>query len=122
MTTLHDLSTRSAHTGALTRTKKLFVLIACEESQAECIAFRQLGHIAYSCDLQPCRPNGHPDWVKNLPPLMANCDYPNPKEFVRSSRGKYRSRTFPELADAIARQWSAYILDDFAKKTCPIDL
>lgn len=27
------------------------VLIACEESQAVCIAFRELGHEAYSCDI-----------------------------------------------------------------------
>ncbi len=26
------------------------VLIACEESQTECMAFRALGHEAYSCD------------------------------------------------------------------------
>lgn len=207
--------------------KTLYVLIACEESQAECQAFRELGHIAYSCDIQPCRPNGHPEWhihgdvtpylqgatqfitqdgtptavpkfdliiahppctylckvssvhmvikgvlqqeryaqmlqardffytclnaqapyvavenplpmkraqlpkpscflhpswfgvkytkktlywLRNLPPIMPELEYPNPKEFVRASRGKYRSRTFPEVARAIARQWSAYIL------------
>lgn len=216
----------------------LNVLIACEESQAECRAFRELGHNAYSCDIQPCKPSGNPGWhihhdvtpflagettfttqdgqqrtvnqwdlmichppctylskvgslwlhkepltpitvqgvqlmlnaeryismrkarefffaclnanapyvavenpipmklaglpkpsffacpswygvkytkktlywVKNLPPLMAELDYPNPKEFVKASRGKYRSRTFPELARAIARQWSAWII------------
>lgn len=27
------------------------ILIACEESQAVCIAFRQKGHEAYSCDI-----------------------------------------------------------------------
>lgn len=43
---------------------------------------------------------------------MATLDFPYPKEFVRCSRGKYRSRTFPELADALARQWSEYILDN----------
>lgn len=40
---------------------KLNVLIACEESQTSCLAFRQLGHNAYSCDLQPCS-GGHPEW------------------------------------------------------------
>ena len=39
----------------------LNVLIACEESQTSCMAFRQLGHNAYSCDLQPCS-GGHPEW------------------------------------------------------------
>ena len=216
------------HTRPHTRTH-LYVLIACEESQAECKAFRELGHIAYSCDIQPCRPTGNPSWhiqgdvtpylqgvtqfttqdgslqsvphfdliiahppctylckvssvhmvingivqeeryrkmlaardffftclnakapyiavenplpmrraqlpkpscflhpswfgvkytkktlywLKNLPPIMAELDYPNPKEFVRASRGKYRSRTFPEVARAIAGQWSSYILDE----------
>lgn len=41
--------------------KKLRVLIACEESQTECLAFRQFGCEAYSCDLQPCS-GGHPEW------------------------------------------------------------
>lgn len=212
--------------------RKLYVLIACEESQAECKAFRDLGHIAYSCDIQPCRPTGNPYWhiqadvtnllhgdtafrvqagflrcvprwdliiahppctylckvssvrmvvrgqvnpvryqkmlqardfffecmnadapyvavenpqpmaraqlpqpscfihpswfgvkytkktlywLKNLPPIMPEVEHPHPKCFVRASRGKYRSRTFPEVARAIARQWSAYILDDLAK-------
>ena len=37
------------------------VLVACEESQAVCVAFRALGHDAYSCDLKPCS-GGHPEW------------------------------------------------------------
>lgn len=41
--------------------KKLRVLVGCEESQAVCIAFREKGHEAYSCDLQPCS-GGHPEW------------------------------------------------------------
>lgn len=213
---------------------QLRILIACEESQAECMAFRALGHLAYSCDLQPCRPSGHPEWhihgdvmplldglrdfttqdgithhvdswhliiahppctylckvssvwmkidgqiqpkrfaqmkaarefffrclranapyvavenplpmalaqlpppscfikpswygvkytkktlywLKNLPPLMPEIEHPNPREFVRASRGKYRSRTFPQVAHAIARQWSSYILDEITLKT-----
>ena len=230
-----------------TRTRRrtcLNVLIACEESQAECLAFRNLGHNAFSCDIQKCRINpdwhilgdvtpflqgkttfttqsgvqlsvpswdliiAHPPctylckvssvhlishkadkpqgddwyysnnldawlngkryrelfkardffmqclnakapyvavenhlpmamaklpkpscyvcpswfgvkykkktlyWLKNLPPIVATLDYPNPKSFVLSSRGKYRSRTFQQLANAIADQWSSYILDD----------
>lgn len=212
---------------------KLNVLIACEESQAECLAFRELGHRAFSCDIQKCRPSGHPGWhihgdvtpylhgvtqfvtmdgkrhhlkkwhliiahppctylckvssvqlcrhtdegviidenryqkmldaaaffreclnaiadyvavenpipmaraglpkpscflhpswfgvkytkktlfwLRNLPPIMAQLEHSHPKEFVRASRGKYRSRTFPQVAQAIAKQWSDYILDD----------
>lgn len=37
------------------------ILIACEESQAVCIAFRQKGHEAYSCDMIDCS-GGHPEW------------------------------------------------------------
>lgn len=37
------------------------VLIACEESQRVCIAFRERGHEAYSCDVQDCS-GGHPEW------------------------------------------------------------
>jgi len=37
------------------------VLVACEESQAVCLAFRALGHDAYSCDLQPCS-GGYPQY------------------------------------------------------------
>lgn len=206
--------------------KHLNVLIACEESQAECEAFRRLGHKAFSCDIQPCKRNGHPEWhikhdvtpyldgvtqfytmdgkhhhlsrwhliiahppctylckvssvqmvkngevqaeryekmleareffhrclnanapyvavenpipmaraqlprpsmylepswfgvkytkktlfwLKNLPPIMPKVVYPDPKCFVTNSKGKYRSRTFPQVAKAIAEQWSNYI-------------
>lgn len=37
------------------------VLVACEESQAVTMAFRNKGHEAYSCDLLPCS-GGHPEW------------------------------------------------------------
>lgn len=37
------------------------VLIACEESQEVCKAFRERGHNAFSCDIQPCS-GGHPEW------------------------------------------------------------
>lgn len=222
----------------MTSRRILNVLIACEESQAECEAFRALGHRAFSCDIKECRKGGNPEWhihgdvtpylagmtrfrtqdgrkhflkrwdlvvahppctylckmssvqmhknpdfhisfkgktievnyerlmgmkrgreffmrclnaqapyvavenpvpmaiarlpkpnafacpswygvkyakktcywLKNLPPLMAGIEYPNPKCFVRCSRGKYRSRTFKAMAKALAFQWSDYIL------------
>lgn len=220
------------------RARKLYVLIACEESQRECMAFRELGHVAYSCDIQPCRPGGNPYWhivgdvrpllsgdtafnvqagflrtvphwdliiahppctylckvgavcmmkrdefgvlqidpqryelmlqarqfffeclntsaahyvavenplpmaraqlpqpscyvqpswfgekytkktlywLRNLPPIMPELEFPNPKSFVHCSRGKYRSRTFTGVAKAIARQWSEFILDDLKR-------
>jgi hypothetical protein len=37
------------------------VLVACEESQVVCKAFRARGHEAYSCDIQPSS-GGHPEW------------------------------------------------------------
>lgn len=209
---------------------KLNVLIACEESQAECKAFRDLGHNAYSCDIKPCKKDGNPYWhiygdvrgllsgdtafltqagkircvpgwdliiahppctyickvssvhmvkngvvqldrfqkmkearrfffdclntnaahyvavenplpmaraqlpqpsffiqpswfgvkytkktlywTKNLPPILPEIEYPNPRQFVWASRGHYRSRTFPQVAAAIAKQWSDFILDE----------
>ena len=206
------------------------VLVACEESQEVCKAFRAKGHEAYSCDLQDCS-GGHPEWhikadaleilkikwdliiahppctylskvgspwlyvnpdrwetingrcvqvnqerwkamkqaraffmlcmnanshylavenplpmaaaqlpkpstflhpswfgvkytkktlywLKNLPPIMPTIEYPNPKQYVRCSRGKYRSRTFPQVAEELARQWSAYILDELNDNVC----
>ena len=37
------------------------VLVACEESQAVCKSFRELGHEAFSCDVEECS-GGHPEW------------------------------------------------------------
>ena len=51
------------------------VLIACEESQEVCKAFRERGHEAYSADLQECS-GGHPEWhIKGdcLPLLDGDC-------------------------------------------------
>lgn len=37
------------------------ILLACEESQVVCKAFRDLGHEAFSCDILPCS-GEHPEW------------------------------------------------------------
>ena len=37
------------------------ILVACEESQEVCKAFRERGHEAYSCDIIECS-GGHPEW------------------------------------------------------------
>lgn len=53
------------------------VLIACEESQRVCIAFRNLGHEAYSCDVQECS-GGHPAWHIQedvLPLINGDCSF-----------------------------------------------
>lgn len=47
------------------------VLVACEESQAVCKAFRERGHEAYSCDVvEPS--GGHPEWhiMQDVIPLL----------------------------------------------------
>lgn len=53
------------------------VLIACEESQRVCTAFRERGIEAYSCDLQECS-GGHPEWHimgDCLPLLNGRCEF-----------------------------------------------
>ena len=53
------------------------VLVACEESQAVCKAFREKGHEAYSCDIMECS-GGHPEWhIKQdvLPLLNGRCEF-----------------------------------------------
>lgn len=226
------------------RVRFLNVLIACEESQAECSAFRKLGHNAFSCDVQECIRSGNPSWhihsdvtpfllgkvrfvtqdgsfhkvprwdliiahppctylckvssvqlhknadllitfgykrmfvnssrydlmkqardffmlcyksaaqyvavenpcpmklanlppadafacpswygykytkktyywLKNLPPLFPEYINTNTKCLVHCTRGKYRSRTYPGLASAIAKQWGDYVLNDINHK------
>lgn len=54
------------------------VLVACEESQAVCKAFRERGHEAYSCDIIECS-GGHPEWhIKgDVLPLLDRVDNGN---------------------------------------------
>ena len=53
------------------------VLVACEESQVVCKAFRERGHKAFSCDIQECS-GGHPEWHINSDVLKIL----NPYEFM----------------------------------------
>lgn len=53
------------------------ILVACEESQRVCEAFRKQGAKAYSCDIIECS-GGHPEWhIKQdvLPLLDGNCEF-----------------------------------------------
>lgn len=53
------------------------VLVACEESQRVCNAFRKLGHEAYSCDIIECS-GGHPEWHiigDALKVINGGCDF-----------------------------------------------
>ena len=54
------------------------ILVACEESQTVCKAFRKRGHEAYSCDIIDCS-GGHPEWhIKgDVLPLL------NPKREIK---------------------------------------
>ena len=57
--------------------KSVNVLVACEESQEVCKAFRAKGHRAFSCDIQECS-GGHPEWHIQgdvLPLLNGECDF-----------------------------------------------
>ena len=53
------------------------VLVACEESQVVCKAFRKKGHNAFSCDIMECS-GGHPEWHIHgdmLPLLNGRCSF-----------------------------------------------
>ena len=59
------------------------VLVACEESQTVCKAFRKRGHEAYSCDIIDCS-GGHPEWhIKGnvLGVLNPRIDYANDRVY-----------------------------------------
>ena len=48
-----------------------YLLVACEESQMVCKAFRDKGFYAFSCDIQECS-GGFPEWhiQDNVIPLL----------------------------------------------------
>ena len=67
------------------------VLIACEESQRVCIAFRERGHNAFSCDVEPCS-GGHPEWhimQDVLPLLNGRCSFKTMDGIEHSIDGKW---------------------------------
>lgn len=67
------------------------VLVACEESQRVCTAFRERGHEAYSCDiLEPS--GGHPEWHvlgDCLPILRGGCNIKTMDGMVHEIPGKW---------------------------------
>ena len=71
------------------------VLVACEESQRVCTAFREKGHEAYSCDLQPCS-GGHPEWhiMQDAIPLLD---------------GRCNFKTMDGIEHSIDRKWDLII-------------
>lgn len=67
------------------------VLVACEESQAVCKAFREKGHNAFSCDIQECS-GGHPEWHIQgdvLPLINGNCEFTTADGITHKIVGKW---------------------------------
>lgn len=67
------------------------VLVACEESQTVCTAFRERGHRAFSCDLQDCS-GGRPEWhIKGdcLPLLDGNCTFQTADTHTHTQAGQW---------------------------------
>ena len=67
------------------------ILVACEESQRVCIAFRNRGHRAFSCDIIDCSGN-HPEWhIKQdvLPLLDGHCDFTTCDGITHKVEGKW---------------------------------
>ncbi len=67
------------------------VLVACEESQAVCKAFREKGHEAYSCDIIECS-GGHPEWhIRDdvVPLLNGDCIFTTDDGVDRYITGKW---------------------------------
>ena len=67
------------------------VLVACEESQRVCIAFRERGHNAFSCDIETCS-GGHPEWhiMQDVIPLLdGRCNFKTMDGIEHSIDGKW---------------------------------
>lgn len=67
------------------------VLVACEESQRVCVAFREKGHNAFSCDIIDCS-GGHPEWhIKQdvLPLLNGRCEFTTCDGKLHTISGKW---------------------------------
>lgn len=67
------------------------ILIACEESQEVCKAFRKLGHRSFSCDMTECS-GGHPEWhIKGdvVPLLNGNCSFKTSDTHTHTQQGRW---------------------------------
>ena len=67
------------------------ILVACEESQRVCKAFRDKGHIAWSCDIEECS-GGYPEWhikADVLPLLDGNCEFTTCDGVLHKQEGKW---------------------------------
>ena len=73
------------------RGRRMKVLVACEESQRVCAAFRERGHEAYSCDIID-QSGGHPEWhilQDVLPLLNGNCEFETTDGIKHKVDGKW---------------------------------
>lgn len=67
------------------------ILVACEESQEVCKAFRERDHEAYSCDILSCSySHKHSEQHRGV---------------FTTDRAKNRAKTFTGIAQAMAEQW-----------------
>ena len=67
------------------------ILVACEESQRVCEAFRKLGGKAYSCDIIECS-GSHPEWhiMQDAVPLLnGGCSFKTMDGVEHSIDGKW---------------------------------
>lgn len=80
------------------------VLIACEESQRVCTAFREKGHEAYSCDIIECS-GGHPEWHVMGDALRLL----NPSNYFPYFYDCIRFRTMDGLVHEIKGKWDMII-------------
>lgn len=67
------------------------ILVACEESQRVCEAFRKRGGKAYSCDIIECS-GGHPEWhiMQDVIPLLnGGCSFKTMDGVEHSIDGKW---------------------------------
>ena len=67
------------------------ILVACEESQRVCEAFRKRGGRAYSCDIIECS-GGHPEWhiMQDVMPLLnGRCSFKTMDGIEHSIDGKW---------------------------------
>lgn len=67
------------------------ILVACEESQRVCMAFREKGHRAFSCDVIECS-GGHPEWhiMQDVIPLLnGDCEFQTQNGMNHIQKGKW---------------------------------
>lgn len=67
------------------------ILVACEESQRVCTAFREKGHRAFSCDVIECS-GGHPEWhiMQDVIPLLnGDCEFQTQNGMHHIQQGKW---------------------------------